>query len=390
MKVAYDLYSTKSKKMLQTALRFIRYDKSKSIGVVIGIVISTFLIGQQLGIATFLAGLMSTLVDNSSGDIWVVDAKTRDANSLGKLDVRIVQEVRSIEGVAEAYGLVLTNGSAVFPNGKSVPVTLIGSEAPAFAAGPPPGKIRQGSLAELQSEAAVSADFFDGSTYDLNPEVGMQLEINGKRAVIGAQTNNLRGFGGNTMYTTIERARYFGNGNETKISAVIIRVQPGFTPEQVRDNINRHLFGIRAWTREDLSKSTVNYVLSTSGIGLSTGTLIIFAIVSGFFIIGLTMYSAALDRIRDYGTLKAIGASNGFVRRLILMQAAIFAGTGFIIAYALLEGFRSGVRGRGLIFEFSWQVKLGMLGVTLFIAMFGAVFALRRITSLEPAAVFRG
>lgn len=376
--------------MLHTALRFIRYDKAKSIGVVIGIVISTFLIGQQFGIATFLMGLMSTLVDNSNGDIWVVDAKTSDANTLGKLDVRIVREVRSIEGVASAYGLVLANGTVVFPNGKSVPVTLIGSEAPAFAAGPPPGKIRQGSLAQLQTESAVSADFYDAPTFGLPPDVGLQIEINGKRAVIGAQTENLRGFGGNTMYTTIERARYFGNSSDTQISAVIVQILPGFTPQQVRDNINRHLFGIRAWTRPDLSKSTVNYVLSSSGIGVSTGTLVVFAIVSGFFIIGLTMYSAALDRIRDYGTLKAIGASNGYVRRLILTQAAIFALTGFIIAYALLEGFRSGVRGRGLIFEFSWEVKLGILAVTMFIAVFGAVFALRRITKLEPAAVFRG
>lgn len=376
--------------MLQTALRFIRYDKAKSIGVVIGIVISTFLIGQQLGIATFLTNLMSVLVDNSNGDIWVVDAKTQDANSLGKLDVRILRQVQSIEGVGEASAMVLTNGTAVLPNGKSVPVLLIGSEAPYFAAGPPPDKIRQGSLAQLQTEAAVSADFYDAPVYDIAPDVGLQMEINGKRAVIGAQTDNLRGFGGSTMYTTIERARYFGNTSETKISAVILRVKPGYSPQQVRNNINRHLFGIRAWTREDFSKSTVSYVLGSTGIGVSTGTLIIFAIISGFFIIGLTMYSSALDRIRDYGTLKAIGATNGYVRRLLLTQAAIFAGVGYTIAYALLEGFRNGVRSSGLIFELSWPIKLGILGVTLFIALFGAVFALRRITSLEPAAVFRG
>ena len=376
--------------MLETAFRFIRYDKSKSIGVIIGIVISTFLIGQQVGIATFLMGLMSTLVDNSNGDIWVVDAKTKDVNSLGKFDVRIVRQLRSIEGVASAFGMVLTNGSAVFPNGKSAPVTLIGSEAPAFAAGPRPDKIRQGSIAALESEAAVTADFYDASVYDLIPEVGLQFEINGKRAVIGAQTDNLRGFGGNTMYTTLERARYFGNGNDTEISAVIVRVEPGFSPASVRDDINRHIFGIRAWVRQDLSKSTVNYVLGSTGIGVSTGTLIVFAVIAGFFIIGLTMYSAALDRIRDYGTLKAIGASNGYVRRLILTQAAIFAVTGFVIAYALLEGFRLGSRGKGLIFHFSWQIQLGMFAVTLFIALFGAIFALRRITSLEPAAVFRG
>ncbi|MFZ4476250.1 MAG: ABC transporter permease [Saprospiraceae bacterium] len=376
--------------MFKVAIRFIRYDKAKSIGVVIGIVISTFLIGQQLGIASFLTGLMSALVDNSNGDIWVVDSKTQDANSLGKFDVRKVQEIRSIEGVSTAYGMVLAGGTATFSNGKSVPVTLIGSESPAFAAGPTPQKILQGNTATLQENAAVSADFYDASVYEITLEPGIQFEINGKRAVIGAVTNNLRGFGGNTMYTTIERARYFGNGNEYDISAVIVGVKPGYSAAQVRDNINRHIFGVRAWVRQDFSQSTVNYILGTSGIGASTGTLVIFAIISGFFIIGLTMYSSALDRIRDYGTLKAIGASNGYVRGLILTQAAIFAVVGFVIAYALLEGFRIGVRGSGLLFSFSWQIVAGIFGITLFISLFGAVFALRRITGLEPAAVFRG
>lgn len=376
--------------MLQEAIRFIRYDKAKSIGVVIGIVISTFLIGQQIGIATFLTGLMSGMVDNSSGDIWVVDSRTTDANSLGKLDVRKVREIRSIEGVAEAYPMVLAGGTATFPNGKSTGIILVGSEAPTFAAGPLPEKILLGSLERLQTEAAVSADLYDAPTYEIETTPGAEFEINGKRAVIGAQTNNLRGFGGSMMYTTLERARYFGNSSTTDISAVVVNVRPGYTPQQVRDNINRGIYGLRAWVRSDFSQSTVDYVLGTSGIGASTGTLVVFAVISGFFIIGLTMYSSALDRIRDYGTMKAIGASNGYIRRLILLQAAIFAVVGFIIAFALLEGFRQGVQSTGLIFGFSWSVIAGIFGVTLFIALSGAIFALRRITGLEPAAVFRG
>ncbi len=376
--------------MLQEAIRFIRYDKAKSIGVVIGIVISTFLIGQQIGIATFLTGLMSGMVDNSTGDIWVVDSRTTDANSLGKLDVRKVREIRSIEGVAEAYPMVLAGGTATFPNGKSTGIILVGSEAPTFAAGPLPGKILQGSLERLQTEAAVSADLYDAPTYEIETTPGAEFEINGKRAVIGAQTNNLRGFGGSMMYTTLERARYFGNSGTTDISAVVVNVKPGYTPQQVRDQINRGIYGIRAWVRADFSQSTVSYVLGTSGIGASTGTLVVFAIISGFFIIGLTMYSSALDRIRDYGTMKAIGASNGYIRRLILLQAAIFAVVGFVIAFALLEGFRRGVESTGLIFGFSWSVIAGIFGVTLLIALSGAIFALRRITGLEPAAVFRG
>ena len=47
--------------MIATAYRFIRYDKVKSIGVIIGIVVSIFLIGQQVGILRFLTGLMGAL-----------------------------------------------------------------------------------------------------------------------------------------------------------------------------------------------------------------------------------------------------------------------------------------------------------------------------------------
>ena len=74
--------------MFRTALRFIFYDKAKSIGVVVGIVISIFLIGQQVGTLTFLMRLMGGLVDNSNkelGHIWVVDNITNNANELTKL-----------------------------------------------------------------------------------------------------------------------------------------------------------------------------------------------------------------------------------------------------------------------------------------------------------------
>ena len=66
--------------MIATAYRFIIYDKVKSIGVIIGIVVSVFLIGQQIGVLSFLTGLMGGLVSNSRQDIaqiWVVDNITR-------------------------------------------------------------------------------------------------------------------------------------------------------------------------------------------------------------------------------------------------------------------------------------------------------------------------
>jgi putative ABC transport system permease protein len=375
--------------MLRTALRFIRYDKAKSIGVTIGIVISTFLIGQQIGIFTFLTSLMSAMVGKTQADILVVDARAINGNALGTLDSRLVNEVRSIPGVGRTSPMIIAPAMATFPDGTTATVELLGSDAPDLLAGPVQQDIMAGKRENLLLEGNVSGDYFDRNLFGGSADVGLEFEINGKRAVFGATTDNLRGFAGSLMYTTTERARYYSGLPSNVINAVIVMVEPGEDPAVVRDRINASFTSSRAWLRKDLAQSTIDDTLSNSGIGISTGTLILFALISGFFIIGLTMYSAALDRIRDYGTLKAIGASGGFVRGLILMQAFLFATVGFLVAFGFLEGFRRGSRGTGLVFYFPWYTVLGIFLVTLLISVGGAIFAVRRINRLEPAAVFR-
>lgn len=159
--------------------------------------------------------------------------------------------------------------------------------------------------------------------------------------------------------------------------------------DKVVANINKNLYGVRAWPAQKLASSSIKKILASSGIALSTGTLIIFALISGFFIIGLTMYSSALDRLKDYGTLKAIGASNTYISKLILTQAMLFTVVGFVVGLALLEGFRIGVAKSGLIFSFSPLVLFIMFVTIGLISVSGASFALSRIRSVEPAAVFR-
>jgi len=157
-------------------------------------------------------------------------------------------------------------------------------------------------------------------------------------------------------------------------------------PREVIDAIP----GIRAWTTENLKSTTVKFLVISSNIGSSIGSLVIFAILSGFFIIGLTLYSSAMDRIRDYGTLKAIGARNRFITKLIVTQSMIFSITGFVIAIALLEGFKLGVRSSGLLIHLGPLLMGGLFIVTFGIA-FGStfLFSVRTIKTVEPATVFR-
>ncbi|MBS1559980.1 MAG: FtsX-like permease family protein [Bacteroidetes bacterium] len=379
--------------MITTAYRFIRYDKAKTIGVVVGIVISIFLIGQQIGILWFLTSLMGGLVANSDrtvGQIWVVDNVTKNANELSPLDERMVRQIRSIDGVLDTYPIVVGAATVTFDNGKTAPIVVIGSEAPSFAGGPSLDKVFRGEREDLISDDAVAAEYFDAQMFNHTLDVGTSVEINGKHARIAVQTKNARGFAGAFFFTTLSRARLYTGFDEHKVSAIAVQARLGADLDSVCAAIDRSMVGVRAWKSTDLEDATIGFITVTSNIGVSIGSLVVFAVISGFFIIGLTLYSSALDRIKDYGTLKAIGATNGYVRNLILMQAFLFAVTGYVLAVILLEVFRVSVARSGLTYSYSPLVLIGLFVITIFISVGGSLFAVRKVNRVEPASVFRG
>ncbi len=105
-------------------------------------------------------------------------------------------------------------------------------------------------------------------------------------------------------------------------------------------------------------------------------------------VVGLTMYSAVNDRIKDYGTIKAIGGNNSVIRKMIFLQAFIYSITGFIIAFSLLYLF---VAATSEVLNIQLTIPLigFLIFITLFIALAGSLFGMRRITKLEPVQIFR-
>ncbi|MEG1585906.1 MAG: FtsX-like permease family protein [Bacteroidales bacterium] len=369
-----------------TAMRFIRYDRTKSIGIIAGILISTFLIGQQLGVFMFLTSLMSSLVNNSTADVWVIDKPTKDVNQIGKIDIRVLSEIKSIPGVSQASPLVIGGATATTENGNTVNILLVGSEPPLFMIGPDSRKIIDGTREDLLLDGAVTTDLFDDKSFGKTMVPGTRFEINGKEAFVAMRTRNVRGFGSAQVYTTIDRARFYGNIPSSAIQAVLIHTE---YPDQVIRDINSRFPHLRAWKKKDLAISSIREILGASGIASSTGTMILFALLTGILIIGLTMYSSVLDRLKDYGTMKAIGANFGYLTRLLFCQALFFAITGFILAWILLEVFRVAVISTGLLITYKWYEVAGIFVITSVISIGGMFFALLRLKGVEPASVFR-
>lgn len=377
--------------MLSTAFKFIRYDKPKSIGVIVGIIISIFLIGQQLSTLRYLTILMGGLINNSNTDqtdIWIVDNKTNNINILSQIDSRLTLELRSVAGVTASYAIVVANATVAMENGTTTSINLVGSEGPTFIAGPNPQKMMTGSLASLVESNAVSAEYFNAKNLGGSLAINQVFELNNKQAVLKVLTKNAQGFGGEYMYTNLQNARFYGGFPEDKVSAVVVKVAEGANRQSIINSINKTFYGVRAWDVEQLNRATVGEILVSSNMGVSFGSLVVFAVISGFFIIGLTLYSSALDRITDYGTLKAIGASNAYVSRLIFTQALLFALIGYLIAIGMLYGFKTGVAAAGLDILIDWKLLLILAATTLFMAVGGSLFAVVKIRKLEPASIF--
>lgn len=377
--------------MLALAWKFIRFDRAKSIGIVTAIVISIFLIGQQIGLLLFLMGLMGNLVGNANvqeNEIWVIESQTNNANTLNKIDQRYVQQLRSINGVEQSYAVVIGNAEAKFLDGNTAGVQIIGSDAPNYVIGPNLDRISEGKLSDLSLPEAVSAEYFNAKSWKTDLYLNKVIEINGKSAVIKIITKKAQAFGGNYMYSNLANARYYGNIDPSKVSLIVLRLNEVSNKENVIASINNLYPNLNAWDAKVLQKSTVKEILISSNMGMSFGTLVVFAMISGFFIIGLTLYSSALDRVKDYGTLKAIGANKKYVNKLLVTQAFIYAIIGFLVAFILLIGFSQGVKSSGLEINFSLGFISFLLGITLFISIGGSLFAVRKISKLEPASVF--
>ncbi len=112
------------------------------------------------------------------------------------------------------------------------------------------------------------------------------------------------------------------------VNAVLVQIQPGFTPEQVAEPIRRwkHL---QVYTRAQMEGILVGKLIATSAkqIGMF---LVILAAVSAT-IVAFIIYTLTMDKIREIAVLKLIGTTNRHIASMILQQALILGSLGFVV-----------------------------------------------------------
>lgn len=120
-------------------------------------------------------------------------------------------------------------------------------------------------------------------------------------------------------------ANQFSNHN---VNAVLVRVQPGWDPRVVADNIKRWKY-LQAYTGEDMEDILVAKLIATSARQISV-FLVILALVSAA-IVALIIYTMTIGKIKEIAVLKLIGTKNTTIAGMILQEALGLGLIGFVI-----------------------------------------------------------
>jgi len=103
-----------------------------------------------------------------------------------------------------------------------------------------------------------------------------------------------------------------------------------------------------------------------------------------------TFYNFTLDNLRHFGALKAMGASNPLLLRMILLQSVVVGllGYGLGVGAAATIGYFTGDT------ELAFRLPMWLLGFTgvvvLIICALASLISMRKVIKLEPAIVFKG
>ncbi len=364
-----------------------------------GVALTSLIITQQ---SSIFVGLMSRTVgflfDTPLPDLWVMDPKVQFVDDIKPLQDTKLLQIRGVQGVEWAVPLYKGSIRARLPNGSFQTCNVIGLDDSTLVGGPPVMAV--GTVADLRladsvivDEAAANGKLAKPGPTPTSPKtplrIGDILELNDNRAVVVGIARTTRTFQSQpVVYTTYSRAMRFAPRERKLLSFILAKAQPGADLSVVAKRINQQT-GLVAYTRSQFKSVTIRYFMKNTGIPINFGIAVGLGFLVGVAIVGQTFYSFITDNMRYLGILKAMGASNGLLFIMIILQTMLVGTLGSSIGMGLASLTSIISKNSELAFYMPWQIPVVTVLATTLITVLTTIFSLWKVLRLEPGIVFR-
>lgn len=359
-----------------------------------GVALSVFLISILVSLYRGWDSKVGSFVENSNVDVWVASEGTTDFLSAASVLPRPDPGSLSAPGGVRQWSPLIVrplSGIEVSiprpPNfnadtATKMNVQLIGYDTQTGLGGPL--KIVEGKSVPGPGEVIID----EALSNRYGVDVGDHISAGGRDWSIVGKSSGGNFVASYTVFVSLEQA------TETlKLAGlttfVVIQLDPGVNPKQFASAVEQSQPGVKAFTRQEFADATRQRVL---GDIIPILLMILgLAFIVGLAVAGLTIYTATVEKAREFGILKAVGFRNRYLYRLVFEQSLVTGGLGFIIGAGLtvfLGPFASDLVPQFVILV-RWQDILGVLLATLLMSGIAGYVPVRRLATIDPTSVFK-
>jgi putative ABC transport system permease protein len=176
---------------------------------------------------------------------------------------------------------------------------------------------------------------------------------------------------------------------EEKTTFVVVKMKPDADVPGFVETVEGADPRFVAFTREEFAANTRERILSNV-IPILLMVLGL-AFIVGLAVSGLTIYTATVEKQREYGILKAVGFKNSFLYRVVLEQSLVTGVLGFSVGVGLtifITLFASDFVPQFVTYVRPVDIAF-VAAVTLVMSAIAAYIPVRRLASIDPVAVFK-
>lgn len=369
--------------MIQLAIRNLVTERTRFLFSAAGIGFAVFLITVMISLYQGWSTNIGGFVEDVDADAWVAREGTTDfINAASILPLDFGDTLKNDGRVTTAYPMI--DRFLAFSHGDAaVELQLIGYDVDSGVGGPPNIVKGRGEPRgnEIVIDQVASREFGVG-VGDVITNGGAEIEI------IGLSS------GGNFAVTQAAFMEHDSAAALVKTEGLTTFFVVSFENPDDYDAWRADMIaanpGVTSFTSDEFAEATRRRILDSV---LPILLMIIgLAFIVGIAITSLTIYTATIERTREFGVMKAVGFNNMDLFRLVAAQSLIIGLFGFVFGAALttvLSTFAD-----RLVATFLLEVRLIdlalVLVVTLVMAILSAIVPARRVGGIDPAVVFRG
>jgi putative ABC transport system permease protein len=220
----------------------------------------------------------------------------------------------------------------------------------------------------------------------------VSAEINDRRFNIAGMYKVGTSFGldGGVITSDLNFLRLLPSRNKSAIDFGLIKLEPGQDAEQVQATIRAAIpKDVRLLTRQEFMDLEIGYWNKTTPIGYIFAFGAVMGLIVGLIIVYQILFADVQDHLKEYATLKAMGYTHGYLRKVVLQEAVILAVLGYLPGMAIANlVFSKGAAATRLPLEMNTESALGVFALTVAMCAGSGLMALRKLRAVDPAEVF--